>query len=365
MKAIEILKFLENYFPPSYQENYDNSGLCVGDVNSEITGVLCCIDITNEVLDEALDKNANLIISHHPLIFQGLKSITAKSQTEKLIIKAIKNDLLIYSIHTNADNVFNGVNKKICEKLELEECNILSPLSEKLVKLVTFVPNSHVIEVREAIFTAGAGVIGNYDCCSFNIEGIGTFRANELASPFAGEKGEVHLEPETRIEIILPSYLSKKVVEEMIKVHPYEEVAYDLIPLKNEYNKIGSGMIGELSSPKTIQELLIQIRETFNAQGIRYTGNLEKSVKKIAVCGGAGSFLINEAKKRYADVFITGDMKYHQFFEADNKLTIIDIGHFESEQFTKEIFYELLIKKLSKFAVHLSEINSNPIKYFS
>jgi dinuclear metal center YbgI/SA1388 family protein len=365
MKALEIIQLLEENFPPAYQESYDNSGLCTGDTNTEITGILCCIDVTDEIIDEALKKNSNMIISHHPLIFQGLKSLTNKSQTEKLVIKAIKNDLVLFSIHTNADNVFNGVNKKICDKLGLNNCRILSPITDKLVKLVTYVPHSHALKIRQAIFDAGAGVIGNYDCCSFNADGTGTFRGNESTDPFVGKKGEIHSEPETRIETILPSYLSKKLIGAIIKVHPYEEVAYDIYPLKNEFSAIGAGMIGEFPDLKTIEELLIQLRQTFKANGIRYTGLKEKTIRKIAVCGGSGSFMINEAKKQHADVFITGDIKYHQFFEADSNLTIIDIGHYESEQFTKEIFYELLTKNLSKFAVHLSEINSNPIKYFS
>lgn len=365
MTAFEIIKLFDDNFPPAYQESYDNSGLCIGDVQSEITGVLCCTDITPSVLQEAIQKKANLIISHHPLIFQGLKSLTGKSQTEQMVIDAIKNNILIYTVHTNADNVFNGVNKKICDKLGLLNCKILSPLSDKLVKLVTFVPVPHAEKVRQSIFEAGAGFIGNYDCCSFNTEGSGTFRGNETSDPFVGKKGELHTEPEIRIETILPSFLTKKVIKELIKSHPYEEVAYDIYPLKNENNTIGAGMIGELSNTISIHELLKKLRETFAAKGIRYTGKDEKPVKKIAVCGGSGSFLINEAKKHHSDVFITGDMKYHQFFDADNNLTIIDIGHYESEQFTKEIFYELLIKNLSNFAVHLSEINSNPIKYFS
>jgi dinuclear metal center YbgI/SA1388 family protein len=365
MKAFEIIKIIEENFPLAYQESYDNAGLCIGDTIAEISGILCCIDVTEEVLDEAILKQLNMVISHHPVIFQGLKSITSRTLTERIILKAIKNNILLYSAHTNADNAIQGVNKKICDKIGLVDCKILAPAPDKLVKFVIFVPQAQAEKIRSAIFEAGAGVIGNYDCCSFNVNGNGTFRGNELTNQFVGDKNELHSEPETRIETILPSYLSKKVVSAAIKAHPYEEVAYDLYALKNNFANVGSGMIGEFSSEITLEELLFSLKNTFNAKGIRYSGVDLKPVKKIAVCGGSGSFLINEAKRQNADVFITGDIKYHQFFDADKSLSIIDMGHYESEQFTKEIFYELLIKNLSKFAVHLSEINSNPIKYFS
>ncbi|MBN2487281.1 MAG: Nif3-like dinuclear metal center hexameric protein [Bacteroidales bacterium] len=365
MTASEIIKIIEEDFPLSLQESYDNSGLCSGDTNTEITGILCCIDVTSEVIDEAIDKKANFIISHHPLIFQGIKSVTTKTLTGQLLLKAIKNNIVLYAAHTNIDNLSIGVNHKICSILGLTDCKILLPMADKLSKLVVFVPNSHINNVRQAIFEAGAGVIGKYDCCSFSSDGYGTFRAGEGTNPFAGKPGMVHTEPETRLETILPAWLAPKVVNAIIKAHPYEEVAYDLYPMKNQFTLAGAGMIGDFNTPLKLSSLLSILREKFQAQGIRYTGNTEKNIKKVAVCGGSGSFLIGEAKKQQADVFITGDVKYHQFFEADNSLSIIDIGHYESEQFTKDIFYELLMKKISKFAVHLSEINSNPIKYYS
>jgi dinuclear metal center YbgI/SA1388 family protein len=365
MKAKELINALELYAPLGYQEEYDNSGLNVGNPEQEITGVLCTIDITLQVLEEALAKNANMIVSHHPLIFRGIKSLTGKNFIDEIIIKAIKNDLVLYAVHTNIDNVFNGVNSKICQKLELNNCSVLAPLSDKLLKLVTYVPVSHANKVREAIFSAGAGFIGNYDCCSFNSEGTGTFRANEQARPFVGKTGELHQENETRIETVLPSSIVKMVIDAMLLAHPYEEVAYDLYPLKNKFSSAGAGMIGDLIEPIKLAELLHQLKNKFNAKGIKFCGDEDKPIKRIAVCGGSGSFLIRDAKQRNADAFITGDIKYHEFFESDNSLSIIDIGHFESEQFTKEIFYEVLIKNFPKFAVHLSETNSNPIKYYS
>lgn len=364
MKIQEIINILESFAPKGYQESYDNSGLSVGNPATEATGALCTIDITHEVIEEAISKNANLIISHHPLIFQGIKSLTGKNMVEEIVIRAIKNDIAIYSGHTNFDNIEKGVNKKICEVIGLNNCQILAPLKENLIKLVTFVPTDHAEQVRNAIFEAGAGKIGNYDSCSFNIEGKGTFRGGNDTNPYVGEKGKLHIEPEIRIETILPSLIQKQVIGAMIKAHPYEEVAYDIYPLANEYNLAGAGMIGELNQPIQLESLLKLLQERFNARGIRYAGDKTTNISKVAVCGGSGSFLIHNARQQKADVFITGDMKYHQFFEADENLTIIDIGHFESEQFTKDIFYEVLTKKIPKFAVHLSEVKTNPVKYY-
>ncbi len=365
MKIREIIEFIERFAPRELQETYDNSGLQVGNSENEVTGILCTIDVTQEVLDEAIEKKTNLIISHHPVIFQAIKSLTGRNASEEIIIRMIKNDIALYSAHTNIDNILQGVNSKICQKIGLTKCRILSPLSDKLIKLVTSVPTDYTERIREVIFQAGAGVIGNYDCCSYNLEGTGTFRGNENTKPFVGDKGEVHFEKESRIETILPEFLKDKVINALIQAHPYEEVAYDLYPLKNTYNQAGSGMIGELEKPIILKELLVSLKINFGSEGIKYTGDLKTNVKKIAVCGGSGSFLISEAINNKADAIITGDIKYHQFLDNHKRLIIIDIGHFESEQFTKDIFYELLKKKISNFAVHLSEVKTNPIKYFS
>jgi dinuclear metal center YbgI/SA1388 family protein len=361
----EVISILEGLSPIALQEGYDNSGLSVGNKEQEVSGILCTLDVTMEVLEEAIQKKANLIVSHHPVIFQGLKSLTGKNNVEKIVIKAIQNNIALYAGHTNFDNAFNGVNKVICNKIGLSKLKILSPLKDKLVKLVTFVPVDNAEKVRQAIFDAGAGVIGNYDSCSYNTKGEGTFRGNENTNPFVGEQSKLHKETEVRIETILPSYLQNKVITALILAHPYEEVAYDLYPLNNSYNSVGAGMIGELPDSISANKLLQLLQTEFKAKGIRFAGDDSKKIKRIAVCGGSGSFLINDAIRNKADVFITGDIKYHQFFDNHNELLIIDIGHFESEQFTKELFYEVLTKNLPKFAVHLSEIKTNPIKYFS
>ncbi len=359
----DVNALLEQFAPLSYQESYDNSGLLVGNPDMPLKGILVTLDVTPEVIEEAHQKGLNLIVSHHPLIFSGLKSITGKTYVERAIIKAIKYDIAIYAAHTNLDNIKGGVNSKIGELLGLKNLRFLSPMEGELVKVVTFVPINEADNVRQAMFECGGGNIGNYDCCSYNIEGKGTFRANEGANPFVGRLGELHLEPETRIEVIVPKAKLSKVIYEMISAHPYEEVAYDIYPLLNSFNGAGSGMIGELASPIPALEFLKIVKKVFNLQSIRHTQFHGKDIKKVAFCGGSGAFLIKQAIATDADIYITGDIKYHQFFDAENKIIIADIGHFESEQFTIEIFYEYLLKNFPKFAVLKSEIKTNPINY--
>ncbi len=360
----DITNFLEKFSPLSLQESYDNSGLITGDINTEITTVLVTLDVTEKVVEEAIQKKAQLILAHHPIVFSGLKKFTGKNYVERTIIKAIKNDIAIYAAHTNFDSVESGVNKKICEKLGLKNVKILQAAGNQLKKLVTFIPVEHLSQVREAVFNAGAGNIGNYDSCGFTAEGLGSFRGNENANPFVGKKGEIHAEKEVRFETIFPGYLQEKVIGALLKSHPYEEVAYDIYPLDNQFDKIGMGMTGVLSEPISEKEFLSHLKTTFNTGVIKHTALKGKPVEKVAVCGGAGSFLLNAAIAAGADFFVSADFKYHQFFDAENKIVIADIGHFESEQFTKELFYELLMKNFPKFAVHLSEVNTNPVFYY-
>lgn len=363
-KIKDVTNFFENLAPLSLQESYDNSGLIVGNSNSEVSTVLVTLDVTEEIIEEAIKKQAQLIVAHHPIVFSGLKKITGKNYVERTIIKAIKNDIAIYAAHTNLDSISGGVNSKICEKLGLQNCKILQPAAGQLKKLVTFIPVVHLDKVREAVFTAGAGNTGNYDSCGYTVNGSGSFRGNENSEPFVGETGKFHTEKEIRFETIFPAYLQGKIIQALLNSHPYEEVAYDIYSLDNKFNKVGMGMIGVL--PESISEkiFLSQLKNTFKTGVIKHTKLLEKKVKKIAVCGGSGSFLLKQAISAGADFFVSGDFKYHQFFDAENKIVIADIGHFESEQFTKELFYELLTKKFPKFALHLSEANTNPVFYF-
>jgi dinuclear metal center YbgI/SA1388 family protein len=363
MKLSEIIAVFESHASLSYQESYDNAGLTVGDINMEISAAILCIDVTEEVIREALHRGANLVISHHPVIFQPLKRLTGSTCAEKIIISAITYKIALYSAHTNLDNVFEGVNRKICQKLDLDNIKILAPLQDGLRKLVTFVPTAKVEEVRNALFKAGAGNIGRYDSCSFNLEGKGSFRASEGTSPYAGEIGKLHFENETRIETIFPAILKPRIIKALLKAHPYEEVAYDIYPVDNEYELAGSGMIGELKEHTDTVSFLNQVKAVFGCQVIRHTRIVSDKVKKIALCGGSGSFLIHRAISAGADLFITGDVKYHEFFNTAERMVIVDIGHFESEQFTIEIFYEILKKNLPNFAFHFSSIRTNPINY--
>lgn len=363
MKIKKVINYLETIAPPSYQESYDNAGLIVGNPNMDATGAIICLDSIEAVIDEAIEKKCNLVIAHHPIVFSGLKRFNGRTYIERVVMKAIKNDIAIYAAHTNLDNVKIGVNAKICEKIGLQNTKILSPKKGRLKKLYTFVPSAQSDKVRNALFEAGAGQIGNYDETSFNIVGAGTFRANEGANPHVGDIGKRHYEAEVKIEVIFEDYKEGRIIAALKQNHPYEEVAYDIVSLDNKSNDVGSGMIGELEKPMTEKAFLLHLKNVMNTPVIRHTAFNDKKVKRVAVCGGAGSFLLNKAISQKADVFVTGDYKYHQFFDADGEIIIADIGHYESEQFTIELFYELITKKFSNFAVHLTEVNTNPVKY--
>ncbi len=361
----DLTDYLEDIAPLHYQESYDNAGLLVGAFNKEIRSALISLDCTEAVVDEAISNGYNLIISHHPIVFKGLKKFNGNSYVERVILKAIKNDIAIYAIHTNLDSVINGVNAKICKRIGLKNLKILSPKSGLLKKLVFFAPVENAQEIKNSIFSAGAGSIGDYSECCFHSEGTGSFKASDKAHPFIGKINELHEEPELRIEMIYPLIAEKKVISALLSAHPYEEVAYDLYALDNTHQNVGSGMVGELEEMMDGFDFLQQLKDQMATQVIRHTKILDKPVKTIAVCGGSGSFLLPEAMQAKADVFITADFKYHEFFDADEKILIADIGHFESEQFTQDLLLEFITKKFPNFAVRLTENNTNPIKYLS
>lgn len=363
MTIRELTDELERLAPLSLQEKYDNSGLLVGEPLTNVRGALICLDITNAVIEEAIQLDCNLIISHHPLIFNGIKRLTAQDEVQRCVVKAIRNNIAIYAAHTNLDNVTTGVNGKIAEKLELVDCRILSPVSESLCKLITFVPKLLVHKVREALFEAGAGTIGNYDSCSFNSEGYGSFRAGENTHPFVGELHSIHYEPEIKIEVIVPRFRISAVLNALKAAHPYEEPAYDIVPLLNKWDQTGAGIVGNLKSEVKLDDFLHQLKSVFNIPSIRYTQPVKQNIRRIAVCGGSGSFLIQDAKNARADVFITADVNYHKFMEADGQLVIVDAGHYETEQYTKELMYEIISKKFPTFALHISKVTTNPILY--
>ena len=364
MKIKEIASFLESVAPPALKESYDNVGLLIGDQQGEVEKAIICLDLTEEVMDEAINNDCDLIISHHPLIFSGLKKITGRNTTERIVRRAIKEDIGVYAIHTNLDNVRVGVNAALCQKLGILNPKILQTMAGRLNKLVCFCPNDHAGRVREALFAAGAGNIGNYDSCSYNLEGYGTFKAGDNSNPYVGEKDKLHIEDETRIEVIFPDYLQNNLIATLKNNHPYEEVAYDIYPLKNEFEQAGAGMIGTLEKAVEEKVFLEHIKNSLGTTVIRHSSLHGRMIEKVAVCGGSGSFLIGKAIAGGADIYITGDVKYHQFFESENKMIIADAGHYETEQFTKELLFNVLNEKFPTFALRISQTNTNAVHYF-
>jgi dinuclear metal center YbgI/SA1388 family protein len=362
MKIIEVLEYFEQLIPVDFQENYDNCGLQLGNAQDDFKQAIITLDITEEILDEAINRGSNLIISHHPLIFHCLKKITGSSYVERVIEKAIKNNITIYSAHTSLDNNFAGLNVYIGSKLGLKNMKILSPVGNLLKKLVVFCPTDHAEKLCEELFLAGGGHIGNYDCCSFNVQGKGSFRGNDNANPFVGKPNELHYEEETRIELIFPNNIEKKIIKALLLNHPYEEVAYDIYKLDNTYEKVGAGIIGNLEYPANTLDFLQFIKETFGTNCIRHNKISIQQIQTVAFCGGSGIFLTNQAIRSKADIFITSDIKYHDFFEE--KIILADIGHFESEQFSVELIAAMLKKKFPTFAFLISETKTNPVNYF-
>lgn len=364
MKIADIVRFLEGVAHPSLQESYDNAGLLTGHPEWDCFGVLCCLDVTEAVVQEASDRGCNLIVAHHPLIFKGLKKITGRNYVERTLIHAIKKDIAIYAIHTNLDNVISGVSGRMAEVLGLTDVQILAPRAGSLLKLFTFVPHAQADQVRQALFDAGAGVIGRYSECSFNADGTGTFRAGQGSNPFVGEQGQQHREPEVRIEMVLPLHRQTAVVAALHAAHPYEEVAYDLVALTNAQPGLGAGVTGNLPEPLETNAFLALLRAKFGLQLVRHTPPAGQLIRKVALCGGAGSFLVSNALAAGADAYVTADMKYHEFFDADGRILIADIGHFESEQFTIDLLTEQLAEKFTTFAVLKTGIITNPVRYY-
>ena len=357
------MQALEAWAPPVLQASYDNAGLLTGHDADPCTGVLCCLDVTEQVIEEALQKRCNLVVAHHPLIFGNVKKLTGNTGWERALIKAIKHDLAIYAIHTNLDQVLSGVNGKIASLLQLQDCRVLLPQQDVLKKLITYVPIQHAESVRQALFHAGAGKIGGYSECSFSVEGEGTFTPGLASQPFVGERGLRHSERESRLEMLFPAHLESRLLEALRKAHPYEEVAYDIFLMQNTQAEVGAGLIGELPAPVEEKLFLQMVAGTFRTGQIRHSALLGKPIRRVALCGGAGSFLISKALSAQADLFLTADLTYHDFFLADDKLVLADIGHFESEQFTIELLADFLAEKFHNFAVLKTSISTNPVHY--
>jgi dinuclear metal center YbgI/SA1388 family protein len=360
----DIIAHLESIAHPSLQESYDNAGLITGNAAWECNGILCSLDVTEAVISEAVEKNCNLIVAHHPVVFRGLKRINGNNYVERTVIAAIKQDIAIYAIHTNLDNVLHGVSGRMADLLGLQKRSVLAPKENLLRKLFTFVPHDQAETVRKALFDAGAGHIGRYSECSFSVEGTGTFKAGEGTDPYVGEKDVQHREPETKIEVVFPYYLEGRVIDALLKSHPYEEVAFDVVSISNRFPATGAGLVGELQQPVDETVFLEQLKQVFRLKMIRHTGLTGRKISRVALCGGAGSFLISNALKVKADIYITADMKYHEFFDAEGRMIIADIGHYESEQFTIALLQEVLEEKFPTFAVLKTTVNTNPVQYF-
>ncbi|HTL81762.1 MAG TPA: Nif3-like dinuclear metal center hexameric protein [Bacteroidia bacterium] len=365
MKLKEIISSLEQLAPPSFQESYDNSGLITGDPGMDITGALISLDCLEQIVDEAIANKCNLVVSHHPIVFSGLKKISGRNYVERTIIKAIKNDIAIYAIHTNLDNVHHGVNAKIAEKLGVKNTKILSEKRDILRKFVTYCPEKDAEKVREALWKAGAGEIGNYNEVSFNINGTGTYKGNELSNPAIGEKGKRMNEPEVRIEMIYTVHQEGAILRALRESHPYEEIAYDLLQIDNAWQYVGSGMYGELETEMEAADFLRHIQKEMLAPVVRHTTVPGKKIKRVAFCGGSGAFLVRDAMRVKADIFVTSDLKYHQFFDGEDKMILADIGHFENEQFTIDLLYDYLTQKFPTFAVRRTGLKTNPITYLT
>ena len=363
VKIKDIANALEMFAPLPLQDDFDNAGLQIGLTDAEVAGVLLCLDVTEAVVDEAIASGCNLIISHHPVIFKPLKRITGSNYVERCIIKALANGIAIYSAHTNLDNAPGGVNYRIAEILGLQNVRILLPKEDSLLKLAVYVPASHTDAVRDALFAAGCGEIGNYGSCSYNVEGFGTFKANEGCNPFCGNIGELHRESETRIETIMPSYIKGRVIKALLNAHPYEEPAYDIYPVKNSWDAVGTGVIGELPAERDEIGFLQEIKEKFAVGSVRHTPLLGRKIKRVALCGGAGGSFAGAAMASGADVYITGEARYHDLFNYTGKMLMAVIGHYESEQYTMDIFAEIINGQFPGVKVAKTTVDTNPVKY--
>ena len=351
------------FAPLPLQEGFDNSGLQIGLTDAEVTGVLLCLDVTEDVVEEAVASGCNLIVSHHPLIFSPLKRITGRNYVERCVLKALANGIAIYASHTNMDSVQGGVNYRIAEKLGLQNVRILAPKEDSLFKLSVYVPVVHADVVRKALFAAGCGNIGNYGSCSYNVEGYGTFEAEEGCNPFCGKVGELHKENETRIDTVMPAYLKNRVVSALLKVHPYEEPAYDIYPLKNSWGSVGLGVVGDLPCEVEEKDFLGKVKQIFNVGSLRHTSLSGNKVKRVALCGGSGASFADAAISAGAQVYITGEARYHDLFNYDGQILFAVIGHYESEQFTMDIFNDIILESYPEVKVKKTTVNTNPVHY--
>lgn len=371
MQVSDVLSLLNQWAPLCYSEDFDNTGLLVGHPESEVKGILVSLDTLENVIDEAISKDCNLVVSFHPIIFSGLKSLEPKDYVSRTVVKAIKNDIAIIAIHTALDNMPHGVSWGMAQALALQNTRVLLPKQDVLFKLITYVPQQSATQVRNALFETGAGALGNYTECSFNLEGTGTFKPLDGAHPTIGEIGVQHKEPEIQVQVTFIQHQKNRLIAALKKAHPYEEVAYDIIPLNQACPEVGMGLIGTLPESMTFEALLQTLKSSFNCGCVKYSDNKLKEIKTVAVLGGSGSFAIDKAKALGAQAYITSDLKYHDYFKGQEDFAVLDIGHYESEQFTKDLIVDYLSKKITNFAPSLprvkvlkSNVKTNPISYY-
>lgn len=359
-----LLACIEQWAPFSWQESYDNAGLILGDPDRNVTEALVCFDVTPEVVDEAVRIGAGLIVSHHPAIFKGIKRINPASRLGYMIKQSLCHDIAWCALHTNLDNTLNGVNSYLCEQLGLKDVQPLAPLQDIYGKLQVYVPEAYAEKLRQALAEAGCGAGARYDACSYSSRGEGRFRAGSQAHPFSGQIGELHCEAECKIECLYPLHKTRQVLDVLRTNHPYEEPAFDLLPLRNEATGQGAGAIGNLQESMQETELLDKLKELTGTHCIRHSGFRGRKIRRIALCGGSGGSFIGNACARQADAYITGDLKYHDFADAGSGTWLVDIGHFESEKFAMELIFRFIRKNFPNFAVSISEQARNPVSFY-
>jgi dinuclear metal center YbgI/SA1388 family protein len=367
MKCDNIIKIIEDWAPKSIAWEKDNVGLQVGSLRREVKNILLCLDVNEKVIDEASKKNCNLIISHHPLLFRSLKKIDIeRDQKSKILEKLIKKDITLYSAHTNLDFTKDGVSFQLADKLGLSNQRFLLNKSSNLNKLIVFVPVDNADKVAEAMHSAGAGIIGEYSHCSFRTIGMGTFKGSNKSKPSMGVKGKLNKVSEVKIEVLVNSFDLHKVISSMKKIHPYEEVAFDVYPMVNENFNYGMGVIGDLKKELTAKEFLTYVSKSLRINNFRFNKGSKFRIKKVAVCGGSGSDLLETAIKSKADAFVTADVKYHTFQDAEDEILLIDAGHYETEIHSLNAIKNRIENSLKdKVKVYKFSGTTNPIVFYN
>ncbi len=369
VRCQQIFDWIEEWADPALAEDWDHIGNLVGSPADSVSRVLVTLDVTDEVIAEAIDENVNLIVAHHPLFRDPIPYLRSDLFSSSRVYRLIQKGISLYAAHTNLDAAPGGINDVLADLLGLRDVEILFPTyEENLYKIVVFVPLGHEERVREAISARGGGWIGNYSDCTFQTEGVGTFRPLEGTKPFIGETGELERVRETRIETIAPQKKLSDLLKNMIAAHPYEEVAYDIYPLKNTGTKAGLGRIGRLPESLALADFARKVKDSLGLGMVRITGDPQRSVSKIALCGGGGMSLLEQAIKCDADLYLTGDIRHHGALDAlDRGIALVDGGHYGTERVIVPVLADYLQKKAKEagegLTVLVSQINTDPFSY--